>query len=80
VTKLLTTYKGIAHAKVGSGDSILFWSDSWNGNVLEHTFPHLFSFANNKKATLKEVMDTEALQDNFQIPLSGEALEQFCEL
>jgi hypothetical protein len=32
--RLLNSFKGIAHAHLGSGDTILFWNDLWNGRVL----------------------------------------------
>jgi hypothetical protein len=29
--RLLNTFKGIIQAHLGSGDTILFWDDLWNG-------------------------------------------------
>jgi hypothetical protein len=48
IVKLLDQYKGIFDAEAGVGDTILFWTDLWNGQVLQHTYPQLFSFALNK--------------------------------
>jgi hypothetical protein len=48
IVKLLDQYKGISDAEAGVGDTILFWTDLWNGQVLQHTYPQLFSFALNK--------------------------------
>jgi hypothetical protein len=51
--KHLTTYKGLAQVKYGAGDTILFWSDLWNGKILQTDYPQLFSFAKNYKITVK---------------------------
>jgi hypothetical protein len=45
--RLLDTFKGLVKAEFGSGGTILFWHDSWNGHVLKLQFPHMFSFAKN---------------------------------
>jgi hypothetical protein len=45
--KLLDTFKGIAQAHFGSGESILFWQDMWNGSILQHDYPQLYSFTKN---------------------------------
>jgi hypothetical protein len=39
--RLLDTFKGLARAEFGSGDTILFWHDLWNSHVIKHQFPHL---------------------------------------
>jgi hypothetical protein len=77
---LLPTYKGIAQVSFGSGDTILFWNDIWNGRVLKFTYPELFSFATKENVTLKEVLASVSFQSNFQLPLSEEAFYQFCDL
>jgi hypothetical protein len=38
IVKLLYKYKGIIQAELGSEESILFWTDTWNGRVLEMTY------------------------------------------
>jgi hypothetical protein len=80
IVKLLPTYKRIAQATLGSGDSILFWADMWNGRVLEITYPKLFSFTTNPSVTVKTVTEMSSLQEMLQLPLSVEAFDQFCEL
>jgi hypothetical protein len=80
IVKLLPTYKGIAQATLGLGDSILFWADMWNERVLEITYPELFSFTMNPSVTVKIVTEMSSLQELFQLPLSVEAFDQFCEL
>jgi hypothetical protein len=52
----------------------------WNGSTLQIKYPQLFSFCTHKNAILSAVMNQEDLQDNFQLPLSEQAFEQYCEL
>jgi hypothetical protein len=80
VLKLLNTYKGITQAHLGSGDTILFWSDLWNGRILKQAYQQLFSFAINENATIQTVMEQDDLQSLFRLPLSEEAYEQYYEL
>jgi hypothetical protein len=37
--RLLNTFKGIVQAHLGSGDTILFWDDLWNGQILKFLYP-----------------------------------------
>jgi hypothetical protein len=68
--KYLTTFKGITHDQLGAEDTILFWQDLWNGRTIETTYPKLHSYAINKNATVKTILESEALQENFNLPLS----------
>jgi hypothetical protein len=45
ILRLLNQYKDIAQGVTGSGETIIFWKDLWNGKILQHTYPQLFSFA-----------------------------------
>jgi hypothetical protein len=65
ILRLLDTCKGISQKQLGSGDTILFWSDLWNGRVLKLSYPHLFSFATNENITIKAVIEKEDLQSVF---------------
>jgi hypothetical protein len=78
--RLLDNYKGIAKVEFGSGDTILFWNDLWNGQVLKLTYPQLHSFAKSDKVTLKTIMQMDNIQSHFNLPLSEEAYKQFCDL
>jgi hypothetical protein len=64
----------------GSGETILFWKDMWNGRILNLTYPHLYSFVDDENISLHSVMAHDSLQDIFNLPLSKESFEQFCEL
>jgi hypothetical protein len=52
----------------------------WNGNTLQIKYPQLFSFSTHENSTLSAVMNQEDLHDNFQLPLSEQAFQQYCEL
>jgi hypothetical protein len=80
ILKLLTTYKRFAQAEAGTGETILFWKDMWNGQFLQSIFPELYSFASNENITLSTVLHQEALHDIFNLPLSEETYFQYCEL
>jgi hypothetical protein len=70
----------ITQAHLGSGDTILFWSDLWNGRILKQAYQQLFSFVINENATIQTVMEQDDLQSLYRLPLSEEAYEQYCEL
>jgi hypothetical protein len=76
----LDPFKGIAQVEAGMGDTILFWSDMWNGQVLQQTYPQLHYFAINDKITLASVMQQDNLHYIFQLPLSEEAYLQYSDL
>jgi hypothetical protein len=78
--KLITTYKGIAQANLQSCRTIIFWSDMWNGRILQILYPHLYSFSKNSKVSVRYVLELERLQDQFHLPLSEEAYQEYYEL
>jgi hypothetical protein len=77
---LLNTFKGIAKANFGTWDTILLWTDLWNGSIMQHTYPHLYSFAKDNQVTVKTVLELDSLEEHFHLPLLVEAHQQFCEL
>jgi hypothetical protein len=66
--------------QLGTGDTILFWEDLWNGQILKFKYLELHSFAINKSITAQRVQQADELDDIFQLPLSEVAYEQYCEL
>jgi hypothetical protein len=52
----------------------------WNGRNLQHSFPHLYSYAVNTKITVQAAAETDNFQDQFQTPLSIEAFEEYLKL
>jgi hypothetical protein len=78
--KLLNSYKGLAQAQAGSGDSILFWQDLWNRKVLKLCYPQLYSFTNKENISLASVLVQENPEDLFHLPLPEEACARCCEV
>jgi hypothetical protein len=74
--KLLQTFKSFSRPQINSGDSALFWFDSWHGLPLNLSFPELFSFALNKQISVKKVLDCGDVTSLFQLPLSQTAFVQ----
>jgi hypothetical protein len=77
---MLNTFKGLAKTDYSKGDTILFWHDLWNGQLLKASFPHLYSFVKNENVTVKTVLEMESFDEHFHLPLSEIAFEQYCEL
>lgn len=75
--KLLDIYKGIACSTVRNGNSVFFWKDIWNGNILSLQNPELNSFAKYNESTVAQVLQEEEFQDLFHLPLSVQENEQF---
>jgi hypothetical protein len=62
------------------GDTILFWHDLWNRQVLKLSFPQLHSYAKSDKGTISSILQMENFQEHFHLPLSEIAYEQLCEV
>jgi hypothetical protein len=39
IMKMFELYRQVTHCKIGSGETILFWSDNWNDGVIDDIFP-----------------------------------------
>jgi hypothetical protein len=76
----LNTFKGAATAKLGSADTILFWDDMWNCHILKLSYPELHSFAIDGQISAKSMLRAENLHRMFDLPLSAQAFDQYCEL
>jgi hypothetical protein len=77
---LVQNFKGLASPIIGNGRTILFWDDLWNKGIPAQQYPELFSFACNRKLSIKEAKQKEHLFEIFQLPLSEQAYEQYLEL
>jgi hypothetical protein len=67
--KLVDTFKGLEKCNLGNGKSSLFWQDNWDANCQLHSMPHLVTYARNHLVSVREVLDTEFLEDLFHLPL-----------
>jgi hypothetical protein len=77
ILKLLDSYKGIAMANVSDGVSCFFWRDLWTNNVLQQTYPELFSYCKDPFASVQKVKAESMPVTLFHLPLSTEADVQF---
>jgi hypothetical protein len=55
ILRLLHSFKGIAQVQLGTCDTILFWEDLWNGQILKFKYLELHSFAISKNITAQRV-------------------------
>jgi hypothetical protein len=78
--KLVDTFKGLAKCNLGNGKSSLFWQDNWDDNCLMQSMPHLITYARNHLITVRDVLDTEFLEDLFHLPLSQQAYSEFLQM
>ena len=74
--KLADGYRQITKCEVGNGSSILFWSDNWKSQLLQDSYPSLFSFAKDKLCSVKKALDSTDLEDAFHTPLSAQAMSE----
>jgi len=64
-------------ANVFDGASCFFWIDLWNGQVLQHTYPELFSYSKHAFISVNKMKSATSPITLFHLPLSIEAYEQF---
>jgi hypothetical protein len=69
----------IASCQVDKGNTVYFWSDTWNSGVLKWKFPVLFSVAKNQNISLHKFLSQDAFA-NFFTPLSEEVADQWYQL
>jgi hypothetical protein len=80
IVKLLDKFKNLASVLVATGDTVLLWSDKWNGNTPAQLFPELFSFAQNPAITFQDAVNKPLFLNNFHLPLSAQAHDQLQQL
>lgn len=78
--KLIQEFKTASTCTVSSGQSILFWKDNWTGDKLEQKFPELHSFAVRDTISVQEFCESESWIEQFHMPLSTQAYNQFLQL
>ena len=54
-----------------------FCHDIWNDNVPKLNFPKFFSLARNGNISIRKALDSPWLSDNFHLPLTVQAHQQF---
>ncbi|KAG8098430.1 hypothetical protein GUJ93_ZPchr0013g36102 [Zizania palustris] len=77
VLQLSTFFRGIARPILGNSASAAFWEDCWHIGPLKIAFPRLFSFSKRSDCSVKSFLGQDHLEDNFNLPLSQDALQEF---
>ena len=80
ILKLCDLFRGIATCTMGNGQSVLFWEDTWNNRLLKELFLRLYSFARNKGISAAKFLQNNDIQEQFLIPLSFEAFQEYQDL
>jgi hypothetical protein len=78
--KLLDLYKAMAKCNVKNGKSVRLWTDLWQGECLQHSMPHLLSYAKKTDISVFEAFHSTYLEDLFHLPLSQQAYNEFVKL
>jgi len=73
IVKLLDIYKKLASVKVADGTTVLFWTDSWNGQALNLAYSELYSFVKDKGSSFKKAHGFPLLIQNFHVPFTIQA-------
>lgn len=77
IFRLIPFFRAFAQCTLGQGDTALFWKDKWTDSYLESEFPILFSFARNEDSTIQSFLQASELSQNFHIPLSSQAMQEW---
>jgi hypothetical protein len=80
VLSLADTYRVVTKCSLGSGNTVLLWSDLWHTHRLENQFPRLMSFAKDKLQSVQEFSAMENYLHGFYLPLSAEAHQKLQQL
>lgn len=80
IMRLWDIFRDIATCSVGNGKTILFWTDHWNGHLLQDKFPRLFSFAKDKSISVAKFLANPSIGQQFHIPLTMQAHEEYLQL
>jgi hypothetical protein len=79
VLKFFSKDQELAVCYPNRGNTIMFWSNQWDGQALKDKFPHLYSFARKPKCSITFFPDNE--EDRlFRLPLSQQAAVQLEEI
>jgi hypothetical protein len=78
--KLRDMFRGIATCRVGDGTTVLFWSNVWNGHLLQSKYPRLYSFAKNKQISVAQFLLNNQIEVQFHLILSVQAFQEYQEL
>ena len=80
IMKINDVYRENSIVIVNSGDTALFWHDSWIlnacSNPVKERFPRLVSFTLDDKISVRDFIQDLDIEAQFQLPLSPEAMDE----
>ena len=76
VLKLCPIFRGIAKCSVGNGNSVLFWKDNWTDKPASDIYLRAFSFCKDEDISVRKFLGANTLAENFNLPLSPEAMAE----
>ena len=77
ILKLSNSFKGMSRVIIKDGATCFLRQDLWTGQILDQSFPELFSYAKNTLILVKKACQSQELYDLFHLPLSVEAFQRF---
>lgn len=80
IMQLSDIYRGVTAVHVGRGDTVLFWKDLWQKEILSETHPRAFSFAIDEDVSVRRLLTADSLSEIFALPLSPQARQEVEEL
>ena len=63
----------------GEGSNIQFWIDNWGLGRLSYTYPNLYTYAIDSEARLREVLQSDSIQNCFRGNFSEEATNEMAQ-
>jgi hypothetical protein len=73
ILRLNIQFRGVAVCSPVKGDTISFWGDLINGNILSLVFSSLFEYTKDPNISLRKMMNSANLTDQFRIPMTRAA-------
>jgi hypothetical protein len=80
IIKNLYPTRGVAVYHPNQGDTISFWDDIIGGTMQSEKFPHLLHFVKDPTISVCSLRHAEHLIDQFRIPMTRAAYNEFLEL
>ena len=80
ILNLAPAYRAVTSVELGDGGSTLFSKDAWREDILANSHPRLFSFAKHEDISVKFLLTSSTLGQNFHLPLSMQAREELDDL
>jgi hypothetical protein len=76
ICKLMPIYRAISSTQIGNEGTVLFWKDKWLNTIVSDEYPIAFSYAIAEDVTVQSFLSATSLAENFNLPLSPEALQE----